>query len=90
MSKQPTQTEAGKRPNLAPLTTATPFVATLHRTACRDNLKVFAGSNRHEDAEIYATHIAARNGTVFLLQPVKVFTPPKEPVVEVAELNFSE
>ncbi len=88
MTKEPAKTEANSKPKLDELTGTTPFVATLHRTPSRDNLKVFTGDTHQKDAETFATQIAARNGTVFLLKPVKVFTPPKEPVVEVADLDF--
>ena len=88
MSKEPVKTEASEKPKLDALTSGTPFSATLHRTPSRDNLKVFNGDNHEQDAKTFATQIAARNGTVFLLKPVKVFTPPKEPVVEVADIDF--
>lgn len=88
MAKEPTKTKATDKPKLAPLNAENPFVAVLHRTPSRDNLKIFTGDTHAKDAETFATQIAARNGTVFLLKPVKVFTPPKEPVVEVADLDF--
>lgn len=88
MTKEPAKTEATESPKLPELTIDTPFTVVLHRTPSRDNYKQFIGDKRLEEAEAFASQIAARGGTAFLCPPTKVFTPPKEPVVEVSEVNF--
>ena len=66
-----------------------PFVVMLHQTPSRDNYRIFEGDDQSTEAVDAATVIAGRGGAAFVLLPVQIFTPPKEPIVEVAALNFN-
>lgn len=65
-----------------------PFVVMLHQTGSRDNYRTFEGDSREFEAAEAANVVAGRGGTAFILEPRKIFTPPKEPVVETKSLNF--
>ena len=67
-----------------------PFTVMLHQTPSRDNYRIFEGVDQSAEAVAAATVIAGRGGAAFVLLPVQIFTPPKEPVVEVAALNFTD
>ena len=66
-----------------------PFTVMLHQTPSRDNYRTFEGDNREFEAAEAANVVAGRGGTAFILEPRKVFTPPKEPVVETKTLDFN-
>lgn len=66
-----------------------PFLVLLHQTPSKDNHRVFDGPDQGDDIIAAANVIAGRGGTAFILRPVQVFTPPKEPVVETKNLDFS-
>ena len=65
-----------------------PFLVLLHQTPSRDNQRVFDGPNQNDEIAEAANNIAARGGTAFILRPVQILTPPKEPVVESKSLDF--
>lgn len=73
------------------LTGKKPFAVAMRQTSQRDHYEVVTGDNfdaAKEGATAVANGWAAKGNTAFVLVPLKVLQPPKEPTVEESELAF--